>query len=75
MANSEVFLKEGTKPANKQVFILAAEHQEPLDTVFTMDDQWYSVLGSRMQPLWNDPNTKAKDLMAKIKPEIDGLVK
>jgi len=75
MANSEVFLKSDTKPANKQAFILGAEHQEPLDTVYTMDDQWYTVLGSRMQPLWNDPSTKAAELMAKIKPEIDSLVK
>ena len=75
MANSEVFLREDTLPANKQAFILGAEHQEPLDTVYTMDDQWYTVLGSRMQPLWNDATVKAKDLMAKIKPEIDGLVK
>ena len=75
MANSEVFLKDDTLPANKQAFIVAAEHQQPLDTVYTMDDQWYTVLGSRMQPLWNDPSTKAADLMAKIKPEIDSLVK
>lgn len=74
MANSDVFLQGDTAPANKQAFITAAEHQEPLYTIYTTDDQWYSVLGSRLQPLWNDSTQKAAKLLPTIKPEIDKLL-
>ena len=74
MAASEVFLQKDSKPANKQAFIKAAEKQEPLYTIYTADDQWYSVLGSRLQPLWNDPSVKASTLLPSVKPEIDRLV-
>ena len=74
MANSSVFLQTDTMPVNKEAFIKAAESQEPLDTIYTEDDQWYSVLSSRMQPLWNDPKVKASELLPSIKPEIDRLL-
>ena len=74
MANSEVFLQEGTLPANKKAFITAAEHQEPLYHLYTSDDQWYTILGNRLQPLWNDPSVKASKLLPSIKPEIDRLL-
>lgn len=74
LANSSVFLKEEKASMNLQAFVTAAEHQEPLDTVYTLDDQWYTVLGTRLQPLWNDPTVKAADLLPSVKAEIDALL-
>lgn len=75
MANSDIFMDQESVPANKQAFVTAAEYQEPLDSIYTMDDQWYTVLGNRLQPLWNDPNVTAQELLPSVKPEIDALLK
>jgi len=75
MANSSVFLNTSKKPSNMSAFLTAAEYQQPLDSVFTDNDQWYTVLGNRLQPLWNDPSVKASVLLPSIKSEIDSLLK
>ena len=75
MANSSVFLKANKKPANAAAFIKAAEYQQPLDVTYTDNDQWYTVLGNRLQPLWNDANSKAAVLVPSLKSEIDRLLK
>ncbi len=55
--------------------IKAAEYQQPLDVTYTDNDQWYTVLGNRLQPLWNDANSKAAVLVPSLKSEIDRLLK
>lgn len=74
MAPSEVTTKKGTK-VSMEVFMQAAEHQQPVDIAFTDNDQWYTVLATRLQPLWNDAGTKASKLLPSIKAEIDSLLK
>ena len=74
MAESSIFLENESTSANLKAFVAAAEHQEPLDSVYTMDDQWYTVLGTRLQPLWNDPTQTAAKLLPSVKAEIDALL-
>ena len=75
MAESEIFLQPDTLPKNKEAFITAAENQEPLDTIYTENDQWYAVLATRLQPMWNDPTVKASELLPSVKSEIDSLLR
>lgn len=74
MEPSAVVNKQGTE-ISMDVFMKAAEYQMPVDIVYTDNDQWYTVLTTRLQPLWNDSSTKASALLPSIKSEIDNLLK
>lgn len=73
MEPSAVTTRQGSK-VSMDVFMKAAEYQQPVDIAFTDNDQWYTVLTTRLQPLWNDAGMKAETLLPSIKGEIDSLL-
>ena len=75
MANDPAVLNPKQKPYNMSVFVKAAESQQPMDIVYTDNDQWYTVFQTRVRPLWNDPNSRASTIFPSIKKEIDTLLK
>ena len=75
MANDPAVLNPKQKPYNMSVFVKAAEYQQPMDIVYTDNDQWYTVFQTRVRPLWNDPNSRASTIFPSIKKEIDTLLK
>jgi multiple sugar transport system substrate-binding protein len=74
MATSEKFLQPDQKPANAQVFIMAAENQRPGPWTFVPNNKWFDVLNQNLGKLWSGEKT-AEELMKEIEPEVEKALK
>jgi multiple sugar transport system substrate-binding protein len=74
MANSDVFLQPGQKPEHAEVFIKAAESQNPGPWTNLPNNKWFDLLNQSLGQMWDGKKT-AEALMNELKPEIDKAIK
>ncbi|MBD2867405.1 ABC transporter substrate-binding protein [Paenibacillus arenilitoris] len=70
MANSDVFLTPGTKPENAQVFLKAVETEQAGPWTYVPNNKWWDIINQNLGQMW-EGKTTAKDLMEKIKPDVE----
>jgi multiple sugar transport system substrate-binding protein len=69
MASQEKFLQPDQKPANAQVFLMAAENQRPGPWTFVPNNKWFDVLNQNLGKMWSGEKTAA-ELMKELEPKI-----
>lgn len=74
MANSDVFLRPDLKPQHAEVFLKAAEHQQPGPWTYVPNNKWWDTVNQNLGQLW-EGKKKAQQLMEEIKPAVEKALK
>ncbi len=74
MANTDLFLQPGQKPQHAEVFIKAAENENPGLWTYLPNGKWFDTLNQNLGQFWGGKDS-AKDFFTKLKPEIDKAIK
>jgi len=70
MANSEVFLDPTKKPEHAEVYLKAAEHQQPGPWTYVPNNKWWDILNQNLGQMWEGKKS-AQELMTEIKAEVE----
>ncbi len=72
LAESPVFLEQNTAPIRQQVFLDALEYAH-VKPVFRGYDEWASVVGDGLLPVWTG-DISLDDAMAEVIPAADDVL-
>lgn len=74
MASTYLVLQPDQKPSHSEVFITAAQNQQPGPWTYVPDNSWWDTLNQNLSQVWEGKKT-AQEILTELKPKIDKALK
>lgn len=74
MASTDLVLQPDEKPSHSEVFVTAAQNQQPGPWTYVPDNKWWDTLNQNLSRVW-EGKEPAQDILTELKPQIEKALK